>query len=489
MKWPRGTAALSVALFGRTFDPNHREDGVVPRRDDEQYVVLGAGPVGLWTGIQLKLRLPSANVIIYEKRPAYTREHMVRLGGDALWWSTGRDQEEIKQIVEVQSSGHGMKLQELERLLRGLAERLGIVFIEKNITDGHELLTDHPDAVAVIGADGRHSILRESLFAEGATPASGKPEEASNASAEPLSTDLSPSEAKSGSDCAEHITKRVIEHTIYMNFKLAGANALAKHNLEGGALQNIVFNAADSVLHAGHYPVRLVVGRKKDDEVSLTAIFFIDHETAQSMSTCNKRNPGKVQGDERVPEKLSSDIRRYLTERFGAGAVDFEELKLSYIAIDRYCSNVIAQTRSNAGIYLVGDACFGVPYFRALTNGLKCASTLAHYLSMPGVTPSTSVRAYRWYVFRLWQQALSAAEVTGLGSFALGGVVHLGQRLVAPSSSAASKEEAEEETRAQAQAEEEERVLETQGFTNHRCESNPDLMTGGDAFGERGGAE
>jgi len=47
-------------------------------------VLVGAVPVRLWTAVQLKLRLPAADVKVYEKRAEYTREHMVGLGSDAL---------------------------------------------------------------------------------------------------------------------------------------------------------------------------------------------------------------------------------------------------------------------------------------------------------------------------------------------------------------------------------------------------------------------
>ena len=59
-----------------------------------------------------------------------------------------------------------------------------------------------------------------------------------------------------------------IEHTVYINFMLQGHDALKAHNLEGGALQNIAFNAADSVLSAGHHPVLLVVGKGREETIS-----------------------------------------------------------------------------------------------------------------------------------------------------------------------------------------------------------------------------
>ncbi len=88
------------------------------------------------------------------------REHMVKLGSDALWWSMGKELPEMKTIVDVQQSAW----KELEGLLRGAAERLGVTFIEESVTSGNALMALHPRAVAIIGADGRHSMLRETLL-------------------------------------------------------------------------------------------------------------------------------------------------------------------------------------------------------------------------------------------------------------------------------------------------------------------------------------
>ena len=66
-----------------------------------------------------------------------------------------------------------------------------------------------------------------------------------------------------------------------------------------------------------------------------------------------------------------------MTQRVGEHTIDRDTIELIYVAIDRYCSDVIAEARGPTGVYLVGDARFGVPYFRALANGLKCACTLA----------------------------------------------------------------------------------------------------------------
>lgn len=42
-------------------------------------VVVGAGPVGLWTAIQIQLRFPDAHVVMFEKHSSYQRRHVLRL--------------------------------------------------------------------------------------------------------------------------------------------------------------------------------------------------------------------------------------------------------------------------------------------------------------------------------------------------------------------------------------------------------------------------
>jgi hypothetical protein len=108
---------------------------------------------------------------------------------------------------------------------------------------------------------------------------------------------------------------------------------------------------------------------------------------------------------------------------------------------------------------------------------------------MPGVGPQTACSAYRWYVFRLWQHALSVTDVTGIGSKALGGIVTVGQTLVGTEEDKEEEEEAEE-AGAKKVAEKEEAALLARGFSNHRLELEDEAGAGAaktDAFGEKRG--
>lgn len=72
------------------------------------------------------------------------------------------------------------------------------------------------------------------------------------------------------------------------------------------------------------------------------------------------------------------------------------------------------QKKDGVSYFLVGDAAFGVPFFRALNNGLLCGSHLAHTIvevvnrgsaaDAPGIVWVASWRAcVRWCVPRRLQ--------------------------------------------------------------------------------------
>ena len=50
----------------------------IPRRAGK-VVIVGAGPVGLWTAIQLLKREPALEVVLLERHESYARSHVLRL--------------------------------------------------------------------------------------------------------------------------------------------------------------------------------------------------------------------------------------------------------------------------------------------------------------------------------------------------------------------------------------------------------------------------
>lgn len=69
----------------------------------KEIVIVGAGPFGLWTAIQIKKRNPDTSVTIYERYEKYQRSHVLRLDhwSMMLYSKTKRDDIETKFINEV----------------------------------------------------------------------------------------------------------------------------------------------------------------------------------------------------------------------------------------------------------------------------------------------------------------------------------------------------------------------------------------------------
>ena len=48
--------------------------------------IIGAGPVGLWTAIQIKKRSPDAQVTLFERYDEYKRHHVVSVQRSSLFF-------------------------------------------------------------------------------------------------------------------------------------------------------------------------------------------------------------------------------------------------------------------------------------------------------------------------------------------------------------------------------------------------------------------
>ena len=76
---------------------------------DADCVIVGAGPVGLFTAIQLRLRCPAMRVVMLEKYETYQRQHVLRIEPASL--HTG---------LEDDNPGFAARLQELVGKVRAL---------------------------------------------------------------------------------------------------------------------------------------------------------------------------------------------------------------------------------------------------------------------------------------------------------------------------------------------------------------------------------
>lgn len=124
-------------------------------------IFIGAGPVGLWSAILLKKRMPALNIMMKEKNAEPSRTQVLHIDKTCFKGSN----EEHELAVFVSSLSSSVKILDLEKQLRLFAESLGINIVSENITNCQTQIFDrYPETKVFIGADGARSIFRKEIF-------------------------------------------------------------------------------------------------------------------------------------------------------------------------------------------------------------------------------------------------------------------------------------------------------------------------------------
>ena len=146
---------------------------------------VGGGPVGMWTAIQLKILCPHWKIQILEKYGEYQRKHVLRLSKSSFQNCTEHEllKDFISSVLFVSllyalssfdsthsllplplAFGKTVRTSELEKGLKGIAEKLSIPIKIVNIASIDMLIDQFPEADVVVGSDGSHSVIRRDVF-------------------------------------------------------------------------------------------------------------------------------------------------------------------------------------------------------------------------------------------------------------------------------------------------------------------------------------
>ena len=316
-------------------------------------VIVGGGPIGLWTAAQTRIRCPRARVVVLEKYAEYGRRHVLRLEPRSL----------VTPLSGVDARLAGfcsgltpiVRTQDLELRLSELAQAVGVEILKKrevvDLNDG-SLLAEFGDSagglVAIVGADGAHSVVRKSLFADAMS------------------------------------TYEEVMYACELKYESAGeSRALAPLSEAYPTLKLMDHAAQEYVGHAreGRTPVTL--------RIIVRAGEFIE------MSGASFKKPWRLSLEEdrsRVPASVLRSITIWLNARrelAGEQRIPGSEL-LSVTSLAPYRSAAFVRHRAvgqSVPSLLVGDAAFGVPFFRSANNGFLCgtraAECLAQLLAFP----------------------------------------------------------------------------------------------------------
>uniref|UniRef100_A0A0G4HCJ7 FAD-binding domain-containing protein n=1 Tax=Chromera velia CCMP2878 TaxID=1169474 RepID=A0A0G4HCJ7_9ALVE len=342
---------------------------------DQRYVVVGAGPVGMWTALQIKLALPKADVTIYEKRSSYTRNHILNLavsvfkegfGGEKAYdriWSKGLS--DAVPNFEEQMNDHPERVRvmcrKLEESLRRASDIFGIKVEQLNVSFEtlDTFLDSVKDATLVIGADSRHSTMRDVIMP--------------------------------GEDLRKtpqiQITNQ-FQYNIFMKVMVKATNWLTNKTLRNLTWARTMLNLHD------HNAVFIVGGENEDGTVPVTIQMPLVRSEAQPVLTnCKQRKKSEPkctiwnsegEHDDRLPSSVARDLDRtidYLTNDEEENKRLKTETEVSLVLVDTYIANTVAKFKyhkeGRIPMLLIGDAAFGVPYFKGLVNGLSTGNELS----------------------------------------------------------------------------------------------------------------
>lgn len=307
-------------------------------------VLIGGGPVGLWTAIQLKKRLPGCRVKIFEKHEKYQRSHILRLDQSSLIAyckkAGSKDEQNLldslvgskKRKYKIPTKSVFIRTNELEQALRECAISLGVEIETRTIQSPEEASDLCPSARYFIAADGSHSHMRKLLLGDFSTK--------------------------------KNTLQNIVEikyETINRTHKIATLRDAYKTIK---ILKSLAFE---------------YIGRPNDDgRTPITLRFFVDSKTYDEIPLASFKNPLKFE-DQQIPSGLASDIHTYLNVRKRLTGEEYlkESIRITKINLDVYRSKRFAIRHNGKIWFIVGDAAMGVPYFRAMNCGFLCGSLLA----------------------------------------------------------------------------------------------------------------
>ena len=327
--------------------------------------MVGAGPTGLWTAIQIKKRRPDLDVQLYERHQEYQRSHVLKLenasllyysktnrdGPEAAFYKevTGKRVEGIMDEFQIVANSTFIRTHDLEKALKNYAEALGIKVSYETIEDPAALMAKHPECKRFIAADGAHSKMRRALL---------------------------------GEDAVDDLP---LQHVVEIKYEAEG-RAGRLGDLKGGYRTNKLLSHM-----AFEY-----VGKEKNGKTPVTLRFFLDKKTYDVLPQASFKDPLTL-GDKRLPETLAKDIRTYMNVRKAKAGETYAEgsAKISKLTLSMYAAKKFALvTDGGQGWFFVGDAAMGVPYFRALNSGMIVGSQLALILTRDLLSTKAKVASY-----------------------------------------------------------------------------------------------
>lgn len=337
-------------------------------------IAIGAGPASLWSLIQAKLKNPRLDILIFEKRKEYARKHLLTI--DKSSFKGAHDDPAFRDLYE--SFGTHIRTNELEAQLKEFATKLGINIEYQEIKDVEDLMAHYPDTKVFVGAAGRRDVMRQQIFKD---------------------------EMREDSN---------LEHIAEIKYDVAGTTRGLYPIMEKVPLE----------CHVKHLTEEKV-GREKDGTTPVTLRFFINDDEYEQMQEARGGEYFTLNDEDKIPPMLKATIDNWLNARYKLAeevrVVDSERITVTELGV--YASKeFVKKNDRNQYCVLLGDAAFGVPFFRALNNALLCGSFLADCLAL-----NKPLQEYVTFIEGLAASEIQSAKLKATGIDTVETFVKLGR--------------------------------------------------------------
>jgi 2-polyprenyl-6-methoxyphenol hydroxylase-like FAD-dependent oxidoreductase len=315
-------------------------------------VFVGGGPVGLWTALQTKLRNPKLNVVVLEKYTEYQRLHNLFLESQSM--STDCKSPEMGALLAKLKAKPLLSTHLLESELVKAAQNAGVI-IHKNISiqNPEKDLACFTNARVIVGADGAHSIMRSAVVLE-------KPD-----------------------NC---LTKQEDIHYIC-------DLSYIEQNEPVGTLRKVAMNSAvGNIMYEIH--------GKRSQKTTLRT--FISKEVFERMKEAKRKAPMPLD-DPRVDPKVRQEFLSFISMKYGkeqSAHIDLSQATITTTSLGTYVSKKFVRKDGSKHWCLVGDAAFGVPYFRSLNNGFLSGTLLSKTIAAHYEVPAQQVNSKSFSMFQ-----------------------------------------------------------------------------------------
>lgn len=296
-------------------------------------VIVGGGPSSLWLGDQIKLLKPELQIVVLEKREQYLRTHPVKLKPRSL--SGTPNDARLEQIIAKFKEKKFCMINEIEENLKKLAVELGIDVRTEEVTNPAELIQRFPMAKAFIGADGANSVVRRGIFKN------------------------------------ELSFQQKLQYIVEVKYEVLGkAEPL-----------NPALHLLPAQMKA-HTLVNENISSEKNGRSTITLQFFVDQNVYEQMKPASFATPYTLTSHQHlIPPSLLRNINNWLNKRqavFDEKRIDNSE-KIAAILLSIYATKTFVMEGARPGTTwsLVGDAAFGVPFFRSMNTSFLSGTELA----------------------------------------------------------------------------------------------------------------